>query len=78
MAAMPSVAREAGIHLGDDAAVDDELAAIGGFGAGDDLDEGRLAGAVFPDERVHLARTEVEGHALEGADAGERFGDGGR
>ena len=66
-------AREAGIHLGDDAAVDDELAAIGGLGAGDDLDEGRLAGAVFTDEGVHLARTEVEGDALEGADAGERL-----
>ncbi len=71
-------AGETGIHLGDDAAVDDELAPFGGLGTGDDLDEGRLAGAVFTDEGVHLARTEFEGDALEGPDAGERLGDGNR
>ena len=34
--------------------------------------------AIEADEGVHFARTKVEGDPLEGADAGKRFGDGGR
>ena len=68
----------AGIHRRHDVAVDDELAAIRRLGAGDDLDEGGFPRAVLADEGVHFARTEIEGHPLEGADAGKRFGDGGR
>ena len=68
----------AGIHRRHDVAVDDELAAIRRLGAGDDLDEGGFPRAVLTDEGVHFARTEIEGDPLEGADAGKRFGDGGR
>ena len=50
---------------------------IGRDGAGDDLDEGRLARAVLADQRVHLAGAQVERDALQRADAGERLRDAG-
>ena len=52
-----------------------DAAAVGGVGAGDDLDERRLAGAVFAEERVDLAGAEVEGDVVQHADAGEGLGD---
>ena len=57
-------------------AVDDERAGVGPLGAGDDLDQGRFAGAVLADERVDLAGAEVERHALERAEAGEGLANG--
>jgi hypothetical protein len=39
--------------------------------AGQDLDQGRLAGPVLPDECVDLARVELDRYVLEGMDAGE-------
>ena len=37
----------------------------------DELDEGRLAGAVLADEPVHLAGVQFERHAVKGAHSGE-------
>ena len=46
------------------------------MGAGDDLDQGGFARAVFADEGVDFAGAEVEGDALERLDAGEGLGNG--
>jgi hypothetical protein len=43
--------------------------------ASDDLDECRFARPVFAEERMDLARTEIEGNTLERADGTEGFGD---
>jgi hypothetical protein len=40
--------------------VEHEPPRIGPVDAGEDLDEGRLAGAVLPDEAVHLTREELD------------------
>ena len=48
---------------------------VGPLGAGDDLDERRLAGAVLADERVDFAGAEVERHAFERAHAREGLAD---
>ena len=42
--------------------------------AGEHLDQRRLAGAVLADQRVDLARAQVEVDAVEGPGAGERLG----
>src|SRR5262245_26642218 len=54
----------------------DQGAGIGMLGAGDDLDQRGLAGAVFPDKGVHLARPEIERYAIERAEPGEGLADG--
>ena len=46
-------------------------------GAGEHLDQGRLAGAVLPEQAVHLAGADLEVDAVEGADAGELLDDAG-
>ena len=74
----PERARERRRHVWHDAPGHGERAGIGLLGAGHDLDQRRLAGAVLADERVHLARLQVERHVAERADAFERFGDGRR
>ncbi len=55
----------------------EDLAAVGpaGIEPAEDLDQRALAGAVFAAERVDLALLEVEGNAVEGADAGELLRD---
>ena len=53
-----------------------QAARIGPLGAGHDLDQRRLAGAVLADDRVHLARLQIERDVAERADPFERFGDG--
>ena len=40
--------------------VEEQLARVGVEDARDDLDQGRLAGAVVPDDRVHLVRAQRE------------------
>ena len=45
---------------------------------GDDLDQGRLAGAVLADERMDFAGRRSKETRLRAPDAGERLGDGGR
>ena len=57
-------------------AADVDAAAIRLVRAGDDLDERGFARAVLPEQRMHLARAQVERHALERAHRAERFGDG--
>ena len=52
-------------------AVDDDRAAIGRKHAGDDLDQGRFAGAVLAKQRVDLALRDVERDAGKRADAGK-------
>jgi hypothetical protein len=59
------------IVVRDAAAGDVQRAGIRALRAGDDLDQGRLAGAVLPDEGVHLSRAQVERHARQGAHAGK-------
>ena len=57
-------------------AVDQDLAArIGLVGAGEDLHQGRLAGAVLAHERLHLAAPGLELDVVERLHAGERLGD---
>jgi hypothetical protein len=56
----------------DGAALEEELAGIGGVDAADAFDEGRLAGAVVADERGHLAgaHRQVDGtEHLDGTEA---------
>ena len=64
-----------GVVVGDGPAEDFEASGVGLDGAGDDLDERGLAGAVLADEGVDLAGPQVERDALERADAGEGFVD---
>jgi len=56
-------------------AVDLHRAAIGPDGAGDDVHEGGLTRAVFPDQGVHLARGERDIHASERRGRPESLGD---
>ena len=53
---------------GDDVAVDLHRALVVGVQAGDDLDQGRLAGAVVAEDAGHLAGPDGEVDPLEGAD----------
>ena len=54
-----------------------DRAVVGLVGAGEDLDEGGLPGAVLAEQTVHFAGLDLQVHAVEGADAGERLGDAG-
>jgi hypothetical protein len=56
-----------------DPAVDHDPAGIGRLGAGQDLEQGRLAGAVLAKEAVDLARDQVERDAVQRLDAGVSF-----
>ena len=56
-------------------AVEDDLAAIRRVGAGDGLDQCRLAGAVFAEQRVDFAGFRLEIHSVEGFDPRKRLGD---
>src|SRR5690606_10210317 len=49
-----------GIVEGDGLALDQHRAGIGLIGPGEDFDEGGLAGPVFPEQRMHLARPQAE------------------
>ena len=46
--------------------VDPDLAAVGAIEAGEDVHQRRLAGAVLAEQRVQLARTELELRVVEG------------
>ncbi len=58
-------------HRRDGFAVDRDGAFVGHMEAGEDLDEGRLAGTVLADEAVDLAAADLERGTVEGADAPE-------
>ena len=75
--------RHADLHRGDRVAEPDLLAEpgdgalVGLVGAGEDLDQGGLPGAVLPEQRVHLAGPDVEVDAVQRAHAGEHLDDAG-
>ena len=52
------------------------LPGVGLVDPGDNFEQGALAGAVFADQGVDLARLERERHVVEGLDAGEVLADG--
>ena len=54
---------------------EEDLATVRLVDSGDDLDEGRLAGAVLAEERVHLARIERQRNVLERLRRAEALGD---
>ena len=56
-------------------AVDVDLAGIGPVGAGQDLDQGRLAGAVMAEQADDLAGMEIDRHVVDRLDAAEGDGD---
>ena len=70
-----SVARVPGTGRRVRPAIDLHRAAIGPDGGGDDVHEGGLTGAVFPDQGVHLARPEREIHAIQRPSRSESLGD---
>ena len=70
-------ARRVRIEIAHLSAADGQRPRVGAFGAGHDLDQGRLASAVFAHQRVHLARLQVERDLLQRANARERFADAG-
>ncbi len=57
------------------AAVEHHVAGVGPGLAGDDVHHRRLAGAVRPDDRAHLARLDRERQVVERLEAVERHGD---
>src|SRR3546814_19194700 len=69
------VARRRDLHL---LAVDVDLAAVGRIGAGQHLDERRLAGTVVAQHADHLARIEVDGDVVDRLDAAEALADAAR
>ena len=73
---MPRRARGRGIEPRQHAPADRRACRDRALGAGHDLDQRRLAGAVLADQRVDFARAKIERDAVERADAGERLGDG--
>ena len=60
-------------RAGDVAAVEQHLAAIGAQMAGDQVEKGRLAGAVRPDHCGDLAGRDGEADPADGGEAGERL-----
>jgi hypothetical protein len=52
-----------------------DLAGVGLIDAGQDLDEGGLARAVFTEQRMDLSRPDGEIHAVEGDHTGEALAD---
>ena len=63
------VARIADVGL---LAVDEDVAGIALVGAGQDLDQRRLAGAVVAEQPDHLAGVEIDAGVVDGLDAAER------
>ena len=59
----------------DRVAVEEHAARVGTVHAGDDLDEGRFAGAVLAHQGVDLARLQVERDVIERSNARERLAD---
>jgi hypothetical protein len=57
--------------------IEEHLAGLGHDAAAEHLDERRLARAVLADERMDLARVELEIDGRERTHAGERFREGG-
>src|SRR5262245_5668090 len=71
----PDVDRVARRAHGDRLALDEDLALVGLVEAVEDVHQGRLAGAVLAEERVHLAAAQVEVDAVVRDDAREALRD---
>ena len=71
MVSMPSALASRGRSDRHRRAGDPDLAGIGGVDAGQDLDQGRLAGAVVAEEAEDLAGLQVEADILHRMDAAE-------
>jgi hypothetical protein len=67
-----------GVAPAEASAVHLDGALVGGLGPGDDLDEGGLARAVLPDQRVHLPGTDVEVDTAQRLDAAVALADAGQ
>ena len=72
--ARPACADLVGLLVGDVHAVHKDLPAGGRQQAGDDIDQGGLAGAVRTDQAEDLAAPQSEADAVQGAQAGEVLG----
>ena len=59
----------------DFAPIENDFTGIGFQAAGDDLDQGGLAGAVVAQERHHLARVDLEAYVVQGRDRAEALRD---
>ena len=68
---MPACGRPAGLRKWTSLAVQEHLAGVGDQGAGQRLDQGRLAGAVVADDRQHLAGEQVDVDTVEPDDLAE-------
>ena len=71
MAVTPASMAACGVREGHRLAVDQDLAFVRAVDAGQDLDEGRFAGAVLADQRGDLARIEGDADVVECLDARE-------
>ena len=60
---------------GDGLAGPADLAGVRAVRAGEDLDQGRLAGAVLSEQAVHFTGADIEVDPVQGADAGKRLHD---
>ena len=72
MQAMPS-ARAGGCEVGHGLAGERDRAAVGGVGARDDFDQRAFAGAIFAEQRVDLASTEIKIDSAQGTHAAVIF-----
>ena len=68
---MPSALASRGLLIVDFLAVDEDLAGVALVGAGQDLDQRRLAGAVVAEQAHHLAGIEIDAGMVDGLDAAE-------
>ena len=71
----PQLLRDRGREVLDDRPVEDDRAAVGGDRPRGNGHERRFAGAVLSEERVHLARQDLERHIRERRDRSEMLRD---
>ena len=64
-----------GSFKGDRVAIERDFACIRPVDAGNQLDQGRFAGAIFAQERVHFTGLNVETHIIQGFDTWKRLAD---
>ena len=72
---MPSDGRDVGRHPRDALAFELDLAQVRLKCAGDDVHQGRLAGAVLAEDGVNLTRMELDADIRQRHHAGEELGD---
>ena len=75
MVTMPARLDSCGLGRLEFGAVEDDAAAGRRLHARQDLEQGRLAGAVFAKQAENLAAPDLERHVVQRRDAGEMLGD---